>query len=69
MAAGVRVGKNSVWEPVPEKMDMHILKKKVLFPIFEDFFKMAHQAKPLCPYDLYRNSVQNRGINAPSCLI
>ena len=33
------------------------------------FSKMAPQAKPLCPLDSYRNSVQNRGINVPRCLI
>ena len=33
------------------------------------FSKMAPQAKPLCPYKRYRNSVQNRGINVPRCLI
>ena len=33
------------------------------------FSKMAPQAKPLCPLDSYRNSVQNRGINVPRCPI
>ena len=69
VAAGVRLGKNSFWEAVPGKMDMHILEKEHFCLYVDTFSKMAPQAKPLCPYDAYRNSVQNRGINAPSCLI
>ena len=69
VAAGVRLGKSSFWEPVPGKMDMHILKKGYFSSYLRTFSKMVLQAKPLCPYDSYRNSVQNRGINVPRCLI
>ena len=68
-AAGGRMGKNSFWEPVPGKMDMHILEKEGVSSYLGTFSKMAPQAKPLCPYERYRNSVQNRGINVPRCLI
>ena len=40
---------------------VHFLKKWI-FLIFGDFSKMAPQAKPLCPYERYRNSVQNPGL-------
>ena len=43
--------------------------KKLIFLIFDDFSKMAPQAKPLCPYERYRNSVQNPGTDVPTCPI
>ena len=48
----------------------HVYFGKVCISLYlATFSKMAPQAKPLCPLDSYRNSVQNRGINVPRCLI
>ena len=58
-------GRNHFGTLFPEKWTC-IFWKKEHFCIFS---KMALQAKPLCPYKRYRNSVQNPSTDVPRCLI
>ena len=52
-----------------EFLDMSIFSKSAFSRFLMIFPKMAPQAKPLCPYERYRNSVQNPGTDVPRCPI
>ena len=59
-------GAETILGPCSQKNEHGYLGNKLKTSIF---LKMARQAKPLCPYNRYRNSVQNRGTSVPRCLI